>query len=236
MFEDSLFSSANHDRPKRWTALLSFTIQTVLVASLMVLPMLFTASLPFHPLRAMVQLRSLPPAGPVAGRIRARVQQDSAPDVLRVPRSIPLTIGRPVDPPNASATNLGPPDLSGNTNGGSSSMSSLLGPARTVTPVIQRTPHKSVRVSSGVEQGLLILKVNPIYPALARSARVQGEVILQAVIGKDGRIENLHAVSGPPMLVKAALDAVQQWRYRPYMLNGEAVGVETQITVRFTTS
>lgn len=115
-------------------------------------------------------------------------------------------------------------------------MSSLLGPARTVTPVIQRTPHKSVQVSSGVEQGLLILKVNPIYPALARSARVQGEVILQAVIGKDGRIENLHAVSGPPMLVKAALEAVQQWCYRPYMLNGEAVEVETQITVRFTTS
>jgi protein TonB len=105
-----------------------------------------------------------------------------------------------------------------------------------VTPVIERTQPRRWRVSGGVEQGLLIRDVKPIYPRLAQAAGVQGEVVLQAVIGRDGRIENLHAVSGNPLLVKAALDAVQQWRYRPYLLNGEPVEVETQITVRFTVS
>ncbi len=83
---------------------------------------------------------------------------------------------------------------------------------------------------------MLIRDVKPIYPGIAQAAGVQGEVILQAVIGKDGRIENLHAISGNPLLVKAAVDAVQQWRYHPYLLNGEPVEVETQITVRFTMS
>ena len=69
-----------------------------------------------------------------------------------------------------------------------------------------------------------------------RSPHTQGEVVLQAVIGKDGTIQNLHVVSGHPMLIKSAADAVQQWRYRPYMLNGEPVEVETQVRVSFTIS
>ena len=103
-------------------------------------------------------------------------------------------------------------------------------------PTIQTMPVKRWKVSSGIEEGLLIRDVKPLYPRLAQAAGVQGEVVLQAVIGKDGRIENLHALSGNPLLVKAALDAVQQWRYRPYLLNGQPVEVETQITVRFTVS
>jgi protein TonB len=84
-----------------------------------------------------------------------------------------------------------------------------------------------------MSEGNLIRRVPPGYPALARSARVQGTVVLQAVISKDGSIENLRLISGHPMLAPAALKAVQQWRYRPYILNNEPVEVETQITVNF---
>jgi protein TonB len=83
---------------------------------------------------------------------------------------------------------------------------------------------------------LLVREVKPVYPLPARRAGVQGEVILQAVIGKDGRIQNLRVISGNPLLVKAAWDAVIQWRYRPYLLDGEPVEVETQITVNFKAS
>ena len=79
----------------------------------------------------------------------------------------------------------------------------------------------------------LVHRVQPAYPPLARAARIQGSVVLQAVISKTGTIENLQVLNGHPMLVRAALDAVQQWRYRPYFLNGEPVEVETQITVNF---
>ena len=94
-------------------------------------------------------------------------------------------------------------------------------------------PPKRITVSQGVTAGMVISKVLPLYPPLAKQARVQGQVILQAVIGKDGTIQNLHVISGHPMLVQSALDAVRQWRYRPYFLNGEPVEVDTQITVNF---
>ena len=93
-----------------------------------------------------------------------------------------------------------------------------------------------VRISQGVTKGLLIRRVEPSYPTLARAARVQGEVILSAVISVNGEIENLQLVSGHPMLVPAALTAVKQWRYKPYLLNGQPTEVETTITVIFTLS
>jgi protein TonB len=93
-----------------------------------------------------------------------------------------------------------------------------------------------IRVSQGVTQGMVLHKVQPSYPPLARTARVQGSVVLAAVIGKDGTIQNLHVLSGHPLLTQAALDAVRQWRYRPYILNGEPVEVDTQVTVNFTLS
>jgi len=93
-----------------------------------------------------------------------------------------------------------------------------------------------VRISQGVTKGLLIRRVEPTYPPLARSARVQGEVVLSAIISTNGDIENLQLVSGHPMLVPAALSAVKQWRYKPYLLNGQPTEVETTITVIFTLS
>jgi protein TonB len=100
-------------------------------------------------------------------------------------------------------------------------------------PVAQPKLVQKVQVSSGVAQGLLVHQVTPRYPAQARQAHVQGTVILQALIGKDGSVRNLHAVSGPPMLTQAALDAVKQWHYKPYYLDGQPVEAETQINVKF---
>jgi len=75
--------------------------------------------------------------------------------------------------------------------------------------------------------------VQPLYPPLARMARIQGPVVVAAVISKQGVMERVQAISGHPMLIRAAVDAVSQWRYKPYILNGEAIEVETQITVNF---
>src|SRR5689334_2187857 len=115
-------------------------------------------------------------------------------------------------------------------------MGGVIGGIISSTPVAVpkvATPQR-VRVSQGVSQGLLIHQVKPNYPPLARQARIQGSVVLQAVIAKDGSIQGLHLVSGHPMLAPAAIEAVKQWRYKPYFLNGEPVEVETQITVNFT--
>jgi TonB family protein len=95
------------------------------------------------------------------------------------------------------------------------------------------TPNR-VLVSQEVSQGLLVHQVAPEYPALARQARIQGTVVLKALISKDGSMEGLTVMSGHPMLVPAAMDAVKQWKYKPYFLNGEPVEVETTINVNFT--
>jgi protein TonB len=83
-------------------------------------------------------------------------------------------------------------------------------------------------------EGNLIHRVQPQYPTLARQARVQGVVVLRALITREGKIANLQVISGPPLLVQSAMDAVLQWSYRPYYLNNEPVEVETQVTVNFT--
>ena len=96
-------------------------------------------------------------------------------------------------------------------------------------------PTHPLRVSHWAE-GNLIYRVQPIYPPLARQARIQGTVELRAIISKAGTIENLVVVRGHPMLVAAAMEAVRQWRYRPYLLNSEPIEVETEITVNFVLS
>ena len=101
-------------------------------------------------------------------------------------------------------------------------------------PSVKAAPPKKVNISAGVAVGMLIQKTQPIYPPIAKAARVQGTVVLQATISKQGTIENLHVVSGPAMLQQSALDAVRTWRYRPYLLNNEPVEVETTVNVIFT--
>jgi periplasmic protein TonB len=99
--------------------------------------------------------------------------------------------------------------------------------------VVQGPPKGPTIISRGVAEGMLLQRVVPRYPPIAQASHTQGTVVLQAVIAKNGVIENLRVLSGSPMLTQAALDAVSQWRYRPYLLNGEPVAVETTINVVF---
>ncbi|HSK44162.1 MAG TPA: energy transducer TonB [Candidatus Binatia bacterium] len=94
-------------------------------------------------------------------------------------------------------------------------------------------PPKRLRVSSGVANSLKIHDAQPHYPREAKEQGIQGDVILQATIDAKGNLVNLKAVQGDPILVKAAVDAVKKWRYRPYILNGEPVEVETTIKIQF---
>jgi protein TonB len=92
-----------------------------------------------------------------------------------------------------------------------------------------------IRVSQGVTQGLVLTKVQPVYPDDAKAAKAQGSVVLAVVIGKDGSVEKLHVInSASDLLTQAAIDAAKQWKYRPYILNENPVEVDTQVTVNFT--
>jgi protein TonB len=124
--------------------------------------------------------------------------------------------------------------VTGKSNGGDNSgvIGSLFGNGS--TPKVLATPPKKVNISAGVAVGLLIEKTQPIYPPIAKAARVSGTVVLQVTISKTGEVETLRIVSGPAMLQQAALDAVKNWRYRPYLLNNEPVEVETTVNVIFT--
>jgi len=100
-------------------------------------------------------------------------------------------------------------------------------------PVAQQSAPKKIVVSAGIAAGQRTGGAMPQYPAIAKAARIQGTVVLQATIGENGRIENLKVISGPPMLQAAAMDAVRTWTYMPYLLNGDPVEVETQVNVVF---
>ena len=105
-----------------------------------------------------------------------------------------------------------------------------------MAPAEQASGHPSAQASKEEMAGLLVKKVQPSYPEAARKGHIQGAVILRAAISKDGDVENLQVVSGPPELTPSAIEAVKQWKYRPYMKDGHAVEVETDITVNFTLS
>jgi protein TonB len=101
-------------------------------------------------------------------------------------------------------------------------------------PVVKLAPPKGPqRVSSGVMSGSKISGSNPTYPPIAKAAHVSGAVVLHAVISKTGSVDNLTVISGPEMLRASALDAVRNWKYKPYLLNGEPTEVDTTVTVNF---
>lgn len=105
------------------------------------------------------------------------------------------------------------------------------------SPVLQSegpsATGKPVRISGGVIAGNILTKVAPVYPQAAKDAGISGTVVLHAIIGKEGKVESLAVVSGPAELQAAALDAVKQWEYRPYLLNGEPTAVDTTIMINF---
>jgi protein TonB len=127
----------------------------------------------------------------------------------------------------APASGFGATGMDGMGNAGSGVFTGQNGPKVKVA-----APQK-VSIASGIAVGLLIQKTAPIYPPMAKNARVSGTVVIQATISRNGTIENTHVVSGPAMLRQSALDAVKTWRFRPYMLSGEPVEVDTTVNVNF---
>jgi protein TonB len=123
--------------------------------------------------------------------------------------------------------------VAGGTGDSAGMLGGLLGSNGPAPPPPPKAPTR-VRVGGNVEQASLIRQIMPVYPAIAKTAHVQGTVVLHAIIGKDGSVQSLEYISGPTLLMKAAMDAVAQWRYRPLMLNGEATEVDTEIQVQFT--
>lgn len=239
MFEDSLFATNERSSPQRGVAaVLSFGMQAVVLGLLVLVPLLYTDALPLNSLKSYVEIPIPPgprqPPAPTQPTHRQQQTSNFQGTTLLPPQHIPDHIA------DITETAVPPPpgpyvaDSAGGPGTGSPFMNTLLASnMRPVAPPASIQP-KSVRVSVGVIEGLLIQRVTPTYPAPARLARIQGPVVLQAVISRNGTIENLQVLSGHPMLVKAAIDAVKQWRYRPYLLNNEPVEVETQITVNFT--
>jgi protein TonB len=158
----------------------------------------------------------------------------AAPNTLdnpfQAPRRIPSSIIIPDMPeslPNIVMTDPG-------TDTGIRDSTAPAFPARAVRPNVRPEHTGPVRVSTSIVEGLLLLKTVPSYPAIAIASRTEGTVSLEATISKTGTIENLRVVSGPPMLQLAALNAVRTWRYRPYLLDGQPVEVETTVNVIFT--
>jgi protein TonB len=166
-----------------------------------------------------------------------QIQTDIVNGELRTPTKIPQKV-QMIKEDEAPPPSMAAAGVVGGVPGGvpGGQMGGIIGGIVSSTPMAVpkvATPQR-VRVSSGVSTGLLVRKVNPNYPPLARQARIQGTVILQAEISKTGDIQNLRLISGHPMLAPAAIDAVKQWKYKPYLLNGEPVEVETTVQVNFT--
>ena len=105
--------------------------------------------------------------------------------------------------------------------------------AQALAPPAPDFPVKSIRVGANVQQANLVSQEKPVYPPLAKAARVQGTVRFDATIGPDGTVQNLHVIEGPPLLVQAAMEAVQKWVYKPTLLNQKPVEVDAPITVNF---
>ncbi len=239
MFSDSLIDSSSPEKQRRtWTTLVSYIFQCLLIGLLVVLPLMFTEALPQAQLLTMlIAPPPPPPPPPPAAQVVTKIIRQT--DVLdngrlrtpsRIPQKVEMVREEEAPPPMASGVVGGVPGgiPGGQLNGvigGIISSTSIASPVAAIP--------KRIRVSQGVFQGQCIRRVEPLYPKLALGAHVQGSVLLRAIISKTGEVTGLEVVSGHPILVPAALSAVKQWRYRPYLLNGEPVEVETNITVTF---
>ncbi|MFZ1156973.1 MAG: energy transducer TonB [Candidatus Sulfotelmatobacter sp.] len=246
MFTDVLLEGDHLQRRRHTLAtVLSFVFQCLLLGGLLLAPLLFTEALPKEQFLSFLETPPAPPPPPpTASAAASKAEQHMESDIedgrLRTPGRIPQKVQMiqeeeaPPTAPSGGVTGGVPGGIPGGQLGG------VIGGIISSTSTLSAVPKlaipaapKRVRISQGVTRGMLIQKVEPAYPAIARAARIQGEVVLAAVISKNGEIQNLTLVSGHPMLTAAALEAVKQWRYRPFLLNGEPVEVETTIIVTF---
>lgn len=246
MFERILLETAANGRRRRWTVALSFLFQCLLVGLAVLIPLISTEAIQIRVLVAVLEPPAVPWCGvPVEKRLAAANNPPSQLEQGRLlaPRQIPKDVSSIVDatPPEAPVIEHGPSGVSGlvSLGSGGSWILNAIGsrpaePPPSAPP--SNLPADKVKVGGVVQQAKLISQPKPVYPPLARKARISGTVRLAAIISEAGAIEELRVVQGPPLLIQAAVEAVQQWRYRPTILNGLPVKVETTIDVIFTLS
>jgi protein TonB len=243
---DQTFVNTHANTRKSWTVAVSMTAQTVVVGTLLLVPLLHPEILyPKLDPPKFIHLQPIQPVTQVAATHDVPVRHTVAPKAFVAPRAIPDRVTRIVDKDLGTApeTFAIAGAIQGFGQEGADAFSNLIqGSLPGTPPSVKHDPPTAklvpavtgpLQVSSGVQDAKLIFKPTPTYPPLARAARVQGTVRIQAVIAADGSIGNLKVMSGPPLLIKAAIEAVAQWRYRPTLLNGKAVQVITEIDVIF---
>ena len=239
MFEDSTFESGGNIKSKsgRWMLVTGIINGSILVL-LILIPLIYPEALPRA---AMLTVLTAPPPPPPPPPPQpppevvhvVHVQSEMMNNQLTAPTKIPHDIKIVAEkeaPPSSGFGVAGMEGLGGSTGG---VIGSVFG-SGTAAPKVKAEAPKKVNISGGVAQGMLLNKTTPMYPPIAKAARVSGTVVLQATISKTGTIENLRVISGPAMLQQSAMDAVKSWRYRPYLLNGDPVEVETTVNVVFT--
>lgn len=238
MFQDALFESGHDPRFRKMTAV-SFVLQALALALVVIVPLLHIEGPPhLRSVLAAINFSPPPPPAPPSTSVRAshvgfsEIVGHGVTLPTRIPRDVAVIHDEGAPPPPLSAGNG---VLWGTGSNAGRNVTDLLG-SPTAAPMRPNVPPNPVKVSTGVMQGFLLRRVQPAYPLAAQAARIQGVVVLTAVISREGMIENIRVVSGHPLLVGAAVEAVRQWRYRPYLLNDQPVEVETQITVNFTIS
>jgi len=231
MFAESLLESAGSQHTHRgWTTAASITLQAAVLSLFVLVPLIYPNALSI----ARPETISIPMFSPAPAPVP--VTQDTP-----HPQAGPAaTINAPFVRANDSTLHFGShaiadegpaaPSLTHTLPGDSLILGSAHGPQVRLSP--PAPPTKPVPISH-MDEGSLIYNLKPTYPRIAVESRTEGTVILHAIISRTGTIESLQVVSGHPFLAHAAVDAVRQWRYRPYILNGEAVEVDTQITVNF---
>jgi periplasmic protein TonB len=235
----TLESNWDHSARRGWTTLASFTMQALGLSLLLAIPLIWVQRPPqLHWLERLASPAALtPPAETQAAHAHsAATAVNNLPQrPFIAPRSIPLQIAAINDADSVPPAPEFPTIGTGSGRGPGDGVAHGLGDGIPVVIPAHPLAVKPLRVSHWAE-GNIIYRVQPAYPPIARLARVQGTVELRAIISKAGTIENLVVVSGSPTLVKSAIEAVRQWRYRAYLLNNEPIEVETEITVNFVLS
>lgn len=232
MFEDSTFESTGriHTRSGNWMVATS-GLNGSIVLALALVPLLYPHALPpmvlpflmEAPVAPVIETKPVTRVEPVR-QVPSQMQGNHIFAPTTIPQ-IPYIADRPEALANINVANMALDD-------GASTGANLFGDQGR-RPVVHQGATKPVRISGTVVEGLLIQKTIPRYPPIALASRTQGTVVLQATISRAGTIENLHVMSGPAMLYQSAMDAVKNWRYRPYLLSGEPVEVETTVNVVF---
>jgi protein TonB len=232
MFENSLMESDNRINAKSRWSLLAFLVNGGALLALIIWPLLHPEALPTQ-MMAPLMVAPSPPPPPPSPAPGVQVKSETLTNELRAPSRIPKEI-KPVNeaatPPSMVGVR-GMESLSNSMPGIMSAFIDSVGARPAV--VVKREVRTKLSISSGVMVGNLLEKTVPQYPTIAKEAHIQGTVVLQATISQNGLIQNLRVISGPPLLQQAAIDAVRSWRYKPYLLNGEPVEVETTINVVF---